>query len=156
MAECNHCGEDVEFETDYGGDPICPSCGWAQSSGTTRGRTQKRSPVGARAGWARFAAAILLLQGLASIASFIGIIDIWISIGLFRLKERSRETAVILGIVQLVIMGIAFVFFAAMMRSQPFLSGYLTRYIVVLPVLAPLKIISIVILTRPGVRAAFS
>ena len=110
--------------------------------------------VPANKGWARFAGVLLLGQGLASIASFIGLVDIVLGVGLLRLKERARDTAVVLSIVQLILMVAIFIFFAVMSAAEPLIGAFLVRYVVVIPFLVPFKLATIIILTRKSVRAA--
>ena len=155
MEVCIHCEEEVEFETDRDGDLICTSCGWSQSAQVRPSRWAKRYDGPAKPAVARVAAGLLLVQGLLALGSFIGLLDLWLAIGVFRLKENHRSYAVALAILQLVIAGIVVVVFSTVAYFEPLLAMWAHGFLAVLPFWVLIKICTIAMLTRRSVKAAF-
>lgn len=158
MSACVHCGgEEVDFEQDYEGELICPSCGWSQSATKPNSRAAKAYEVEPREGWARVAAIVTLGLGVLSLPSAIAILDIVLGIALFRFKDWARQTVVVVGIVQLVIVAVSVPLFVGLMAEQPLLldADRLIDGVAGGILVAPVKLGIIVILTRPAVKAAF-
>jgi len=158
MSVCKHCQEDVELERDDAGDLICPECGWSQESAPKRRITLiKRSSKG-KMGWVWLTTVLFLGQGIVSIPNlyvYQGLVDIGLAIGLFRLKETARDIAVILSTVQVVL---TVIYLGYVAIGGPVGAGFflfMRKFVEVMPVLIPLKLAAVVILTRKTVRVAF-
>ena len=155
MPSCVHCKEEVQFETDRDGDLICESCGWSQSTNPQTSNRASAYKGMAKPGMVKIAAALLLVQGLLALGSFIGLVDLWLAVGVFRRKEKQRSFAVTLAVIQLVIATVAIAVFAAAAFREPLLTTWLYGYLAVLPLWVPMKIATIVILTRQSVKDSF-
>lgn len=158
MEYCKRCGKEVEFEI-VDDEKYCPVCGWEKKASDALGKTPKvKDTSSANVVLTRIAGIAMVVMGIITLATVIGIIDIILGIGVIMRKEKFRSFAEGFKLLQVILGAAGFVvmLFRALQNPILFGSDTISAMMVLLPGITVINLVILFIVRKDSVEAACS
>ena len=140
-------------------EEICPECGWSKLASAKLPHSQQNGKafrIKPNKGLAKATGIFLIIFGVISIGNPLAFfLDLFAGINILRLKEKGRQRAISIQIIQLIIGGIGFIIIAIYAFQYTMLLEKYAYYLVITPFMLIIHGIALYILKRPSVQMAF-